>query len=164
MYEETTIAAIATPPGEGGVAIVRISGMDAEKITARIFHRMRKGSTGQLESHRLYHGQIHDPRSGRVLDEVLLTIMRNPRSYTGEDVVEIHCHGGAFVVKQILALILTEGARQAEAAEYAPRGDGTTASTGGCDGPMTGFRACRRMSPASGPGGAPTDRKREPGR
>jgi tRNA modification GTPase len=121
MYEETTIAAIATPPGEGGVAIVRISGMDAEKIAARIFHRMRKGSTGQLESHRLYHGQIRNPRSDRVLDEVLLTIMRNPRSYTGEDVVEIHCHGGAFVVKQILALILTEGARQAEAGEFTKR-------------------------------------------
>jgi len=120
MYEETTIAAIATPPGEGGVAIVRISGPEAERIAARIFERA--GKTGErLRSHRLYHGKIRHPRSARILDEVLLTMMRRPRSYTGEDVVEIHCHGGAFLVRQVLELVLSEGARQAEPGEFTKR-------------------------------------------
>lgn len=120
MYEETTIAAIATPPGEGGVAIVRMSGLAAEKITARIFERSVK-ATERLQSHRLYHGKIRDPRSAQILDEVLLTLMRRPQSYTGEDVVEIHCHGGAFLVRQILQLVLTEGARQAQPGEFTKR-------------------------------------------
>jgi tRNA modification GTPase len=120
MYQHDTIAAIATPPGEGGIAIVRISGVDAESIAARIFVRPL-GKNGRLKSYTLYHGRIRDPQSERVLDEVLLTIMRKPRSYTGEDTVEIHCHGGAVVVRQILALALTQGARQAEAGEFTKR-------------------------------------------
>ena len=120
MYQEDTIAAIATPPGEGGVAIVRISGIDAESIAARMFVRP-PDKNGRLRSHTLYRGRIRDPQSERVLDEVLLTIMRRPRSYTGEDVVEIHCHGGAFVVRQILGLALREGARQADPGEFTKR-------------------------------------------
>ncbi|HEX9264633.1 MAG TPA: tRNA uridine-5-carboxymethylaminomethyl(34) synthesis GTPase MnmE [Candidatus Binatia bacterium] len=120
MYQEDTIAAIATPPGEGSVAIVRISGVDSENIAARIFHRAQ-GKSGQLKSHRLYHGKICDPKTARTLDEVLLAIMRKPRSYTGEDVVEIHCHGGAFLVRRVLELALSEGARQAEPGEFTKR-------------------------------------------
>ncbi len=120
MYEQDTIAAIATPPGEGGVAIVRISGVAAENIATRIFTQTR-ASNGRLKSHTLYHGRIRDPQSENVLDEVLLTIMRTPRSYTGEDVVEVHCHGGAFLVRQILGLILSQGARQAEPGEFTKR-------------------------------------------
>ena len=120
MYEQDTIAAIATPPGEGGVAIVRVSGIDAERIAQRIFTRSR-GRNGSLRSHLLYHGIIRDPQTESVVDEVLLTIMRQPRSYTGEDVVEVHCHGGAFVSRQILGLFLTQGARQAEAGEFTKR-------------------------------------------
>jgi len=120
MYKEDTIAAIATPPGEGGVAIIRISGLDAEKIAVKIFAHAQ-GENGQLKSHRLYHGDIRDPSSGRVYDEVLLTIMRKPRSYTGEDVVEIHCHGGAFLVRKLLGLVLAHGARQAEPGEFTKR-------------------------------------------
>src|SRR3990172_8009726 len=120
MYEQDTIAAIATPPGEGGVAIVRVSGLDAERIAQQIFTRSR-GKNGNLRSHMLYHGSIRDPRTESVVDEVLLTIMRQPRSYTGEDVVEVHCHGGAFVSRQILGLFLTQGARQAEAGEVTKR-------------------------------------------
>lgn len=121
MYREDTIAAIATPPGEGGVAIVRISGVDAEAIAGRIFVRARGKAAAALTSHKLYHGQIRDPQTERTLDEVLLTIMRRPRSYTGEDVVEIHCHGGALVVRQVLGLTLREGARQAEPGEFTRR-------------------------------------------
>jgi tRNA modification GTPase len=120
MYEQDTIAAIATPPGEGGVAIVRVSGIDAESIAKRIFTRSR-GKNGKLRSHMLYHGSIRDPRTKSMVDEVLLTIMRQPRSYTGEDVVEVHCHGGAFLSRQILGLILAQGARQAAAGEFTKR-------------------------------------------
>lgn len=120
MYEEDTIAAIATPPGEGGVAIVRVSGVDAASIAGRIFVR-RRGDNGRLNSHTLYHGSIRDPQNHHALDEVLLAMMRKPRSYTGEDVVEIHCHGGAFLSRQILGLVLREGARQAEPGEFTKR-------------------------------------------
>ena len=120
MYQEDTIAAIATPPGEGGLAVVRISGPDAEKIAREIFIRPQSRN-GPLRSHTLYHGAIADPKDGQSIDEVLLTIMRKPRSYTGEDVVEVHCHGGNFLVRQILSLILTRGARQAEPGEFTKR-------------------------------------------
>jgi tRNA modification GTPase len=120
MYKQDTIAAIATPPGEGGVAIVRISGTDAEAIAARIF--IRSGTkSGELDSHRLYHGKIRDPRSERLIDEVLLTVMREPRSYTGESIVEIHGHGGAFIARQVLGVVLAQGARQAEPGEFTKR-------------------------------------------
>jgi tRNA modification GTPase len=120
MYEQDTIAAIATPTGEGGVAIVRISGVDAEAIAGKIFVRP-PGRSGKLASYRLYHGTIYNPATERTLDEVLLTVMRGPRSYTGEDVVEIHCHGGAFLARQMLGLVLAQGARQAEPGEFTKR-------------------------------------------
>ena len=120
MYEEDTIAAIATPPGEGGIAIIRISGAGAENIATKIFARAQ-GKNGKLTSHRLYHGEIHEPKSNGMVDEVLLTIMRKPRSYTGEDVVEIHCHGGAFITRKILGLALSQGARQADPGEFTKR-------------------------------------------
>jgi tRNA modification GTPase len=120
MYKEDTIAAIATPPGEGGVAIVRVSGPDAEEIAAKLFIRDKK-INDKLESHRLYYGKIVAPETNRVMDQVLLTLMRKPRSYTGEDVVEIHCHGGAFLTRQMLGLILASGARQADPGEFTKR-------------------------------------------
>src|SRR6478672_1443358 len=120
MYEQDTIAAIATPPGEGSIAVIRMSGGDAERIAARIFFRNRDEKS-KLQSHRLYHGTLRDPRSARAVDEVLLVIMRQPRSYTGEDVVEIHCHGGAFIARRVLQLVLSEGARQAEPGEFTKR-------------------------------------------
>jgi tRNA modification GTPase len=120
MYKQDTIAAIATPPGEGSIAVIRMSGGDAERITARIFFRNRD-ENNKLQSHRLYHGTVRDPKTARAVDEVLLAIMRQPRSYTGEDVVEIHCHGGAFVTQQMLQLVLSEGARQAQPGEFTKR-------------------------------------------
>jgi len=120
MYTEDTIAAIATPAGEGGIGVVRISGPDAERIAAALFVRA-PAENGRLESHMLYYGTIRDPKTDKNLDQVLLTIMRKPRSYTGEDVVEVHCHGGVFVVRRILGLILSEGARHAEPGEFTKR-------------------------------------------
>jgi tRNA modification GTPase len=120
MYKQDTIAAIATPPGEGSIAVIRMSGGDAERIAARIFFRNRDENS-KLQSHRLYHGTVRDPKTARAVDEVLLAIMRQPRSYTGEDVVEIHCHGGAFIARRVLQLVLSEGARQAEPGEFTKR-------------------------------------------
>ena len=120
MYKEDTIAAVATPAGEGGVGIVRVSGPDAERIAAALFVRA-EGKNGRLKSHMLHYGTIRDPKSDKILDQVLLTIMRKPRSYTGEDVVEVHCHGGVFVVHRILGLVLGHGARHAEPGEFTKR-------------------------------------------
>ena len=120
MYKQDTIAAIATPPGEGSIAVIRMSGVDAEQIAAKIFFRARDKNS-KLHSHRLYHGTVRDPKSARAVDEVLLAIMRQPRSYTGEDVVEIQCHGGAFIARRVLQLVLSEGARQAEPGEFTKR-------------------------------------------
>jgi tRNA modification GTPase len=120
MYQEDTIAAVATPLGEGGVAIVRISGPDAEAIANTVFVR-KHNRNGKMRSHMLYHGSIRDSHTDRTLDHVLLTVMRQPQSYTGEDVVEIHCHGGAFLVRQILGLVLGQGARHAEPGEFTKR-------------------------------------------
>src|SRR5215467_2262514 len=120
MYKEDTIAAIATPVGEGGVAIIRVSGPDAERIAAGVFAR-HEGKNGKLKSNTLYHGTIRDSKTDNVLDEVLLAVMRKPRSYTGEDVVEIHCHGGIFLVREILGIILSRGARHAEPGEFTKR-------------------------------------------
>jgi tRNA modification GTPase len=119
MYKEDTIAAVATPAGEGGVGIVRVSGPDAERIAAALFVRA-EGKNG-LKSHMLHYGTIRDPKSDKMLDQVLLTIMRKPRSYTGEDVVEVHCHGGVFVVHRVLGLVLAQGARHAEPGEFTKR-------------------------------------------
>ena len=120
MYKEDTIAAVATPAGEGGVGIVRVSGPDAERIAAALFVG-GEGKNDRLKSHVLHYGTIRDPKSDKILDQVLLTIMRKPRSYTGEDVVEVHCHGGVFVVQRILGLLLSQGARYAEPGEFTKR-------------------------------------------
>ena len=120
MYKEDTIAAVATPVGEGGVGIVRVSGPEAERIASALFVGA-EGKNGRLKSHMLHYGTIRDPQSDKVLDQVLLTIMRKPRSYTGEDVVEVHCHGGVFLVRRILGLILAQGVRHAEPGEFTKR-------------------------------------------
>src|SRR5690242_7572390 len=96
-----TIAAVATPPGEGGIAVIRISGKDAIDIAEKIF----SGTVRQYQSHTAHYGNILDA-NGNVVDEVLLLIMRSPRSYTGEDIVEVHCHGGSLITKKVLETIL----------------------------------------------------------
>ena len=120
MYQEDTIAAIATPIGEGGVAIVRLSGPNAEKALGAIFVRSRHKEI-KLRSHMLYQGAIRDPHTDLIVDNVLATIMRCPHSYTGEDIVEIHCHGGAFLVQRIMGVVLAQGVRHAERGEFTKR-------------------------------------------
>ncbi len=123
MYLDT-IAAIATAPGEGGVGIVRLSGPDALGAGLAIFRAgrtLRRLDSGDVESHRMLYGSIVDPESRAVVDEVLLVWMQSPRSYTREDVVEIHCHGGHVPVRSILNLCLKAGARLAEPGEFTLR-------------------------------------------
>jgi len=120
MYKEDTIAAVATPPGEGGVAIIRLSGPRAEEIAGKVFARAG-GKDGALRSRCLTYGTIRDPKSGEIMDEVLVALMRKPLSYTGEDVVEINCHGGPLVTRRLLQLILAQGARHADPGEFTRR-------------------------------------------
>ena len=111
--EGETIAAIATPPGEGGVAIVRISGKEAIAVAGKVFSK----PVEEIESHTLKFGQVIDAK-GAVVDEVLLVVMRSPRSFTGENVVEIHCHGGSLITKRVLEMVLEAGARAALPGEF----------------------------------------------
>ncbi len=115
-----TIAAIATPPGEGGVGIIRISGSRGLEILGALFTSSKTNFTG-FKPYRLHHGIIHDA-SGRELDEVLAVHMPGPGSYTGEDVVEINCHGGQAVLRAVLGEILAHGARRANPGEFTLRG------------------------------------------
>lgn len=108
-----TIAAIATPPGEGGVAIVRISGNEAFEVAAKIF----SGPIHTYKSHTAHYGQIHDSQGAHV-DDVLVLVMRGRRSYTGEDTVEVHCHGGSLITRHVLEVILSAGARAARPGEF----------------------------------------------
>jgi len=118
--DPTTIAAIATATGSGGIGIVKISGARAVAIAQTIFRPARSGSHWR-QTHRLSYGHIIEPASGRRVDEVLVSVMRGPFSYTGEDVVEINAHGGTAVPKRILELVLAAGARLAEPGEFTRR-------------------------------------------
>lgn len=113
-----TIVAPATPPGEGGIGIVRLSGPSAENLLCAAFRSRTAPST--LASHHLYHGRLCRP-DGTAVDEVLAVIMRAPHSYTGEDVAEIHCHGGSQVLRGTLDLFLAAGARLARPGEFTQR-------------------------------------------
>jgi tRNA U34 5-carboxymethylaminomethyl modifying GTPase MnmE/TrmE len=119
MVDQSTIAAIATAivPQQGSVGIVRLSGPEAVTIAQQIFH-----APGQQEweSHRILYGYVKHP-NGRSIDEALLLLMRAPRSYTREDVVELHCHGGMMAVQEVLQLCLTQGAQLAEPGEFTLR-------------------------------------------
>ena len=126
MDDSSTIAAIATPAGSGGISIIRVSGPNALPIAAALFQPSAGGPGNRpavlsFESHRLYYGHLVDPVSGRSLDEVLLSVMKAPRSYTREDVVEINAHGGPVAVRSILEAVLRQGARLAEPGEYTRR-------------------------------------------
>ncbi len=118
MYEKETIAAIATPAGSGGIGIIRISG-EKSLAVARCFFTSRRDEKKVLP-YRLHYGWIHD-RQGKKIDEVLLAYMPGPASYTGEDVVEIHCHGNPFLLQAVLDLLLGAGCRLATNGEFTRR-------------------------------------------
>ncbi len=116
---DDTICALATPVGEGGIGIIKISGPDALAIAKKIFRH--SPPLEHFASHHLYYGTIVDPETDAVLDEVLLSFMKAPRTYTREDVVEINCHSGPIVYKRILELVMKSGARLAEPGEFTKR-------------------------------------------
>ncbi len=117
MGSVDTIAAISTPPGAGGIGIIRVSGPEALAYLQTIFFPHNPACSA-FESHRLYYGQIVHPHSKQVLDEVLAVYMAAPKTYTREDVVEIHCHGNYLVLTSILELLLSLGVRLAEHGEF----------------------------------------------
>ncbi|QTH42916.1 tRNA uridine-5-carboxymethylaminomethyl(34) synthesis GTPase MnmE [Cohnella sp. LGH] len=116
---EDTIAAIATALGEGSIAVVRVSGPEAINSVAKLFRS--KHDLREAASHTVQYGWIIDPQSDRRIDEVLVTVMKGPRSFTAEDVVEISTHGGIVAVKSVLELVLRHGIRLAEPGEFTKR-------------------------------------------
>lgn len=118
--KQDTIAAIATAPGIGGIGIVRISGAEAESILGKVFRRAGGGEACTApESHRMMYGRLTD--GGETVDECMAVLMRAPRSYTREDVAELHLHGGDYLVNRGLELCLGAGARLAEPGEFTRR-------------------------------------------
>ena len=111
-----TIAAISTPYGTGGIGIIRISGPEAFSVAEKIFRGRRKIS--ETRSHSVVHGRIVDPADGQMVDEVLLVKMDAPGTFTGEDTIEINCHGGIVVLRRVLSLVLRYGARAACPGEF----------------------------------------------
>ncbi|RDI40875.1 tRNA uridine-5-carboxymethylaminomethyl(34) synthesis GTPase MnmE [Falsibacillus pallidus] len=119
--EFDTIAAISTPMGEGAIAIVRLSGDEAFLIADKIFKGPGNKKLSTQASHTIHYGHIVDPKTDVVVEEVMVSLMRGPRTFTREDVVEINCHGGLVSVNRVLQLILNQGARLAEPGEFTKR-------------------------------------------
>ena len=117
-----TIAAISTPPGTGGIAVIRISGPDAVSATDSIFAPHREGHRLSVRpSHSLTFGQIVNPETDEIIDETVVALFRAPHSFTGEDVVEISCHGSVYIQQELLRLLTTHGCRLAEPGEFTRR-------------------------------------------
>lgn len=114
-----TIAAIATAMSSSGIGIVRISGEEAVLVADRIFEMKNHKKLSEMPTHSIHYGHIHD--EDEVIDEVMVLLMRGPRSYTREDTVEIDCHGGVYVMKRILETVIRHGARPAEPGEFTKR-------------------------------------------
>ncbi len=119
MYERDTIVAIGTPPGQGGIAVIRVSGADAERTVRPLFSPHTPWE--KLRSHHFYLGNILDRPNGQPIDQAGLLLMRAPRSYTGESVAELHLHGGSFLTRRVLATMLNQGARLAQPGEFTKR-------------------------------------------
>lgn len=114
-----TIAAISTPRGEGGIGIVRISGKEALSILCEIFKPKSRRNVSDLKSYTITYGHIYDGE--KLVDEVLVSVMKGPKTYTREDIVEINCHGGYIITEKVLELVLKKGATLAESGEFTRR-------------------------------------------
>lgn len=124
MLDFATIAAVATPPGVGGIAVIRVSGPDAAGIAERVFREGRAGGAIALapgNSHTIHYGRIVNPIAGEAIDEVMLSWMAAPRTFTTEDTLEISCHGGPVAVSEVLRAVLAAGARPAGPGEFSLR-------------------------------------------
>ncbi len=121
MFTDDTIAAISTPLGEGGIGIVRLSGNNSVSIADKLFHSSKNKKLSSISSHKIIHGTIKDPSTKETIDEVLVSVMLAPDTYTKEDIVEINCHGGMLSLRRVLELALKHGARLAEPGEFTKR-------------------------------------------
>ncbi|WP_026695820.1 tRNA uridine-5-carboxymethylaminomethyl(34) synthesis GTPase MnmE [Peribacillus kribbensis] len=119
--EFDTIAAISTPMGEGAIAIVRLSGDEAFKIADKIYRGPGGKILSEAPSHTIHYGNLIDPRTETVVEEVMVSVMKGPKTFTREDVIEINCHGGLVSVNRVLQLALNNGARLAEPGEFTKR-------------------------------------------
>ncbi|WP_144472644.1 MULTISPECIES: tRNA uridine-5-carboxymethylaminomethyl(34) synthesis GTPase MnmE [Bacillus] len=116
-----TIAAISTPMGEGAIAIIRLSGPEAVQIADRMYKGPKEKKLVSVDSHTIHYGHIVDARTDQVIEEVMVSVLRAPKTFTREDVIEINCHGGIVTVNKVLQLALREGARLAEPGEFTKR-------------------------------------------
>ncbi|MFJ7935439.1 tRNA uridine-5-carboxymethylaminomethyl(34) synthesis GTPase MnmE [Sporosarcina sp. NPDC096371] len=116
-----TIAAVSTPMGEGAIAIVRLSGDEAIQIADRIFRSPSGKKLIEEQSHTIHYGHLANPSTGEVVEEVMVSLMKAPKTFTREDVIEVNCHGGLVAVQRVLQLVLKEGARLAEPGEFTKR-------------------------------------------
>src|SRR5947199_2878859 len=121
MNAGDTICAVATPPGEGGIGIIRLSGEKSIDIASAVFVGSGGRTVRDYKTHTLHHGELRAPDTGERIDEVLVAVMKAPRSYTCEDVVEFHCHGGPLVLRLGLEVLIRSGARLAEPGEFTKR-------------------------------------------
>jgi tRNA modification GTPase len=119
MISQETIVALASPSGAGAIAIIRLSGKDSLTIAEQVFQSVSGKSISKQKTHTIHLGNIVD--EGKIFDQVLLSIFKNPYSYTGEDVVEISCHGSTYIQQQIIQLVLRKGCRMAQAGEFTLR-------------------------------------------
>ena len=119
MISQETIVALASPSGAGAIAVIRLSGTEALTIAEQVFQSVSEKSLSKQKTHTIHLGHIVD--EGKVLDQVLLSIFKNPHSYTGENVVEISCHGSTYIQQQIIQLLLRKGCRMAQAGEFTLR-------------------------------------------
>ena len=119
MISQETIVALASPSGAGAIAVIRLSGTGALTIAEQVFQSVSEKSLSKQKTHTIHLGHIVD--EGKVLDQVLLSIFKNPHSYTGEDVIEISCHGSTYIQQQIIQLLLRKGCRMAQAGEFTLR-------------------------------------------
>ena len=119
MIQNDSIVALATPSGAGAISIIRVSGQDAIQIGASVFKSIKNKDLTQQKTHTLHLGHIID--EGKTLDEVLISIFKGPNSYTGENTIEISCHGSTYIQQQIIQLLLRKGCRMADAGEFTLR-------------------------------------------
>lgn len=119
--EFDTIAAISTPMGEGAIAIVRLSGEHAIQISDKLFRGVGGKRLLDVSSHTIHYGHLVDPKTTEVAEEVMVSVMKGPKTFTKEDVVEINCHGGLVSVNRVLQLVLNNGARLADPGEFTKR-------------------------------------------
>ncbi|MDQ0271964.1 tRNA uridine-5-carboxymethylaminomethyl(34) synthesis GTPase MnmE [Cytobacillus purgationiresistens] len=119
--ELDTIAAISTPMGEGAIAIVRLSGSQSFEIADLLFKGVGGKRIKDVPSHTIHYGNIIDPKTEQIAEEVMVSVMKGPKTFTKEDVIEINCHGGLVSVNRVLQLLLTHGARLAEPGEFTKR-------------------------------------------